>query len=276
MVMMRLEREKSLNQPEFSYRYYREFLHFLHNNFEIIQGKDVLGGTEKDVQLMPRIFLRHDVDVSPAKALEMAKIEFSEDVQSSYHFMVDSPMYSLDDPETQAAIREIQSMGHDIGLHINVGDNLRNSAYTIQDLEEQLVRDSHTVERVTGRPVYSFSFHRQGEKIPGSHNQMIIHGIVNTFSSEMGTVSNGRYIADSRGIWSPDPMPALAQFAKTKALVQLVVHPIWWGETHMNANERVGELYSDLVRGKPVSYAEDAEVRLRRALPKFMNAVKLP
>lgn len=273
--MMRLERERGLNQPEFSYRYYREFLNFLHRNFEIVQGKDVISGTEKDVQLSPRIFLRHDVDVSPKHALEMAKIEFSEDVQSTYHFMVDSPMYSLDDPDTSATIREIQSMGHEIGLHLNIGDNLRNSSYSFKDLEDRLVQDAHILEHATGMPVYSFSFHRQGEKIPGSHNQTIIHGTVNTFSSDMGTVSNGRYISDSRGEWTPDPMPALNQFAQTKALVQLVVHPIWWGESHMSAPARIVEFYTNLTRGKTPEYATEVEVRLRRTLPKFMQNIQL-
>lgn len=273
--MNRLEREKGLNHPEFSYRYYREFLDFLTHNFQIVQGSDVVHGTEQDVVFRPRVFLRHDIDVSPVHALRMAKVEYEADVQSTYHVMVGSPLYSLDDPAVKESLMEIQAMGHEIGLHLDIGENIKNSAFSIEDLETKLQKDTLTLETIIQQPVRSFSFHRQGEKIPCSHDQLIVNGMVNTFSSEMGTISNGRYIADSRGAWSIDPVSELTQFSQTKALVQLVVHPIWWGETHRTAQACIQQWYTDATSGKSLEEAKEIEMHIHQTMPKFMRSVVL-
>lgn len=273
--MNRLESEHGLNHPEFSYRYYRAFVEYLTHNFQVIQGKDVLHGTEQDVVTKPRVFLRHDIDVSPKHALTMAKIEWSEGLKSTYHVMVRSPLYSLNDPIVQENLKEILAMGHEIGLHLDIGDNIQNSAYSLDQLEVQLEHDARILEEVVGQPIRSFSFHRQGEKIPGSHNQLIINGLVNTFSSDMGTIANGRYVADSRGVWSTNPLDMLSQYSQSKALIQLVVHPIWWGESHKTATERIQEWYKDTIQGKTPYEAHEVEVHVRNALPKFMRTVVL-
>ncbi len=57
------------------------------------------------------VILRHDVDRKPHFALNMAKIEYSLDIQSSYYFRIVKESYS------PHIINNIVSMNHELGYH---------------------------------------------------------------------------------------------------------------------------------------------------------------
>ncbi|PKN78875.1 MAG: hypothetical protein CVU48_06980, partial [Candidatus Cloacimonetes bacterium HGW-Cloacimonetes-1] len=65
------------------------------------------------------VYLRHDVDRKPGKALQMAKLEHDLDVRSTYFFRCTSECFVPD------LIKEIESMGHEIGYHY---ENLSTAA----------------------------------------------------------------------------------------------------------------------------------------------------
>jgi len=57
------------------------------------------------------IILRHDVDKSPRKALEMAEMEKRLGVRGTYYFRIKEDVFSEDE------IKKIAAMGHEIGYH---------------------------------------------------------------------------------------------------------------------------------------------------------------
>jgi hypothetical protein len=63
------------------------------------------------------LFLRHDVDLSLAAALELARVESDEGVQATYFLMTTSAFYNLDSPAGETALRDLRALGHAIGLH---------------------------------------------------------------------------------------------------------------------------------------------------------------
>jgi hypothetical protein len=63
------------------------------------------------------LFLRHDVDLSLAAALEMAELEAELDVQTTYLLMTESVFYNLASEEGAAAIHRLRELGHQVGLH---------------------------------------------------------------------------------------------------------------------------------------------------------------
>jgi hypothetical protein len=63
------------------------------------------------------LFLRHDVDLSLAAALELARLEAEEGVEATYFLMTTSDFYNLSSPTGEAALRELRSLGHAVGLH---------------------------------------------------------------------------------------------------------------------------------------------------------------
>jgi hypothetical protein len=63
------------------------------------------------------LFLRHDVDLSLAAALEMAELEAELDAVATYFLMTESVFYNLASEEGAAAIESLRELGHAVGLH---------------------------------------------------------------------------------------------------------------------------------------------------------------
>ena len=63
------------------------------------------------------LFLRHDVDLSLAAALEMAELEAELDVTATYLLMTESVFYNLASEEGAAAIDRLRELGQPVGLH---------------------------------------------------------------------------------------------------------------------------------------------------------------
>jgi hypothetical protein len=63
------------------------------------------------------LFLRHDVDLSLAAAIEMAEVEAELDVVTTYLLMTESVFYNLASSEGEAAIARLRELGHAVGLH---------------------------------------------------------------------------------------------------------------------------------------------------------------
>jgi hypothetical protein len=81
-------------------------------------------------------------------------------------------------------------------------------------------------------PVRSVSFHRpQPEALRGP---LYVAGLLNAYAEPLMRA----YFSDSAGRWRVgDPIRALEE--TTEPVVQLLVHPIWWGDRHQNAPERL-------------------------------------
>lgn len=70
----------------------------------------------------PLIVLRHDVDRRPVNSLETARIEKGLGIRGTYYFRI------LADSYNENIIREISSMGHEIGYHYEDMDLARQTA----------------------------------------------------------------------------------------------------------------------------------------------------
>ena len=63
------------------------------------------------------LFLRHDVDLSLAAAVEMAEVEAELEVKTTYLLMTESVFYNLASSEGEAAMARLRDLGHAVGLH---------------------------------------------------------------------------------------------------------------------------------------------------------------
>src|SRR6185369_59476 len=68
----------------------------------------------------PRAFVRHDVDVSLARALPLARKEADWGVCATYHVMLDSPFYDARSTASRSILAAILECGHEVGLHYDV------------------------------------------------------------------------------------------------------------------------------------------------------------
>ena len=104
---------------------------------------------------LPRryIALRHDVDFAPGYSLEMAKLEHAEGIASTFHVLVDGSFYNPLDREFVRQIRQIHSLGHEVGLHFSV------SSAVDTDIGNEVVFRLRLLSDILGVPVRSFSQH---------------------------------------------------------------------------------------------------------------------
>jgi hypothetical protein len=63
------------------------------------------------------LFLRHDVDLSLAAALDLAELEHELGAASTYFLMTRSVFYNLDSEEGERTLQCLRKLGHRVGLH---------------------------------------------------------------------------------------------------------------------------------------------------------------
>ena len=92
---------------DFTFSIFKELLsQILSSNYKILTFKDSLLFKENNY-----LILRHDVDRYPMHSLKMAKIESSMNIKSTFYFRTIPSVFK------DKVIREIASLGHEIGYH---------------------------------------------------------------------------------------------------------------------------------------------------------------
>ena len=95
-------------------------------SFDLAHYRELLGAAKEGGYRFVRfgqdprpgdLFLRHDIDLSLAAALEMAELEAELDVQATYLLMTESVLYNLASEEGTTAIHRLRELGHPVGLH---------------------------------------------------------------------------------------------------------------------------------------------------------------
>ena len=243
---------------DFSYDYFRQLLKAMQANFKpqlLSQAPRIVNAGN-----VPKIILRHDVDVSLKHALRMAEIETEFGIRATYMFIQNSPLYCLEDAASRDVLGRLISMGHEVGLHFDVSDDTRHTTCEVSQVELQIDLACKQLESITGSSVESISFHRP---LPGFlHGPLIVHGRTNAYSAQL----MNWYLSDSKGYWREgEPLPKLTR--PEKPLLQLLIHPIWWGEKHGLPEDRLQEFFSEETQGKPPQFVRAFDRDLTNTLP---------
>jgi hypothetical protein len=216
----------------FSYDYFVRILRTVREKFNLRLLEDGLAAQSAQ----PQLFLRHDVDVSINRALAMAEIEAEHGVQATYMFIPNSRLYDIQ--RDRELLRRFISLNHEVSLHFDVDEHGRGQEATISDVLIGLERDCQIISDITSKPVRSISFHRPMPQF--LRGELTVAGRTNAYAA----ILMESYISDSKGEWrSGEPLGFLQ--ATTEPIVQLLIHPIWWGIRHMKARERLEEFYQD-------------------------------
>lgn len=119
--------------------------------FSFVHFKDFLPGSPA---LPARyIALRHDIDFAPSYSLEMAQLEHAAGVTSTFFVLVDGQFYNPLQRDVVRQIRQIQSLGHEIGLHFAV------STAVEADIGKEVAFRLDLLSAIAGTTVQSFSQH---------------------------------------------------------------------------------------------------------------------
>ncbi|MDQ7007949.1 MAG: hypothetical protein Q9Q40_12020 [Acidobacteriota bacterium] len=183
----------------------------------------------------PRILLlRHDIDVSPVCALEMARLEHALGVRSSYFVLLHSPFYHPGAPPHIDALRKIVDLGFEVGLHYDVEFFRRRG---IEPLEG-IGRDTRALEALLGIRIRSVSQHR-----PASSEVLrgISRRLVDAYSPHL--TRNLHYISDSGFRWRG---ASLEQELGVRQRIHALIHPATWAwpldmeETYRRCADQAG------------------------------------
>jgi hypothetical protein len=187
------------------------------------------------------MFLRHDVDLCPARALAMARQEAELGLTATYYFLVSTQIYSIATKPVRSILSEISSLGHEIGLHFDAAQ------YSAADgnLDSHAENECRILEACSGRRVKSISFHRPAPEFLNRTGTIggRRHCYEPSFFSEIA------YISDSNGGWHhghPLDHPAIS----AGTAIQLLTHPIWWTNVQpISTIATMRELHTEL-RGR--------------------------
>ena len=184
----------------FTYKWYADFIHT---------------GMEEGVTF----FLRHDIDISLAKAVEMAEFESKNNFHSTYYVLMSSPFYNTFDPENLERIRMIRQLGMGVGLHYDLSIMDSSLKSTSSEIAVQIGLLEYHVGKLDG---LSVTFHRPlrgkapDEELVELLNENQIY--VPDFDSRF------KYISDSGHNWREDPFQAIKDFD----FVHINTHPEWY------------------------------------------------
>ena len=231
---------------------YGNFLSHLTSYFDVVKLMDYRKETKK-------CLLRHDVDVSLSNALEMAEIEYSMDVESTYFVLHTAPYYGRGN--FIDVCKKIQGMGHEIGLHSNVITSTikeeLNDPKTVLDRELSYLRENDLEIHGTsshGDPLchqLEYVNYRIFKECPPKRRKgsNIVKGVKLYKLSlkdyglyEAYFIPYDCYISDPGGVWRTSKNNKLIKYTTEKIkkvieklgedenvkTLQLLTHPCWW------------------------------------------------
>ena len=208
----------------FSYAEYRNIITLVKQNLPIMDFSEV----NDDVNSF--CVLRHDIEFSIDRALEMAYIEHEDlNVHSTYTVQLRNNTYNALSQKNIEAIQKIESMGHYIGLHQNPPQ------MPDDELVGYILKDIETLEHYYGFEVDRFAFHRCGSN-PGILEKYVeVPGKINCYAKEFFHYFSGdkpeelrvHYLADSNHTWKYGH-PFNIDYWDLPQKMQLLTHPYSW------------------------------------------------
>lgn len=229
-------------RSDFSFSYFRRILEAMKFNFEHHLISGALHALLHDGK-RPKLFLRHDIDLDLNKALEMAMIENEHGVRATYMVMVNSPFYRVEETASRLILRRLVSLGHEVALHFDFATaEERNGHPERSSIESKIHSACGRLEATIEAEVQSISSHRPLPQL--LRGPLIVAGRVNAYSKEL----MAWYLSDSKGTWREgEPLPRLQH--PDQPLLQLLIHPIWWGNEHGPAPERLQAFFEASTQG---------------------------
>jgi hypothetical protein len=246
-------------RSDFSYTYFRQLLHVLRGHFEARS----LGEVPELLQSENRsstLFLRHDIKLSLSRALPMAEIEHEYDLPATYMVRSDSPLYSLNERQARVQLLELIQMGHEVGLHFDLPGAEQQSQSFMRIITIKLHVACDQLEQIICRPVRTVSFQRPIPLV--FRGPLQIDGRVNADAGAL----RAWCVSDIGGKWrESEPLATLSR--PQGPALQMILHPIWWGEHNVAAPRRLQEFFDIATSHKLPREASVFDIHLAKTLP---------
>lgn len=161
---------------------------------------------------------RHDVDYDLQAAVTMAELERENGVRGRYYLRLRGP-YSLFDEAGERAVRRIVSLGHEIGVHVDVRVP-RDYPLDPRGVAVAAGQDHAVLQREIPHVTRHLTVHQPP--------RAILWRTVPGWQHGLGPRWRGRYISDSRGVWREDPEQRIRDAAECGDMLAVNLHAEWW------------------------------------------------
>lgn len=167
------------------------------------------------------VILRHDVDFDMSKALLIAQTEYDYGVESVFFVLLTSNFYNIHSSVNKRMIKQIQKMGHTIGLHFDemaYPEDVGNADRITDRIKKEIDILSEALET----DVMVYSYHRPTKTILDS--DIRISGVINSY--ERLFFKEFKYLSDSRMHWREPVLDIINQGNFSR--MQILTHPFWY------------------------------------------------
>jgi hypothetical protein len=240
---------------KFTYSEYENMLICLKEDYEFISFSKAKYSRNK---MEKKVLMRHDIDQSLEKTQQIAEIEASLGISSTYFILFRSPFYNLFSSDGEKLIRNLIDKNHFIGLHFDYSGYSFN---TISQLSHQMLLEAEIMQKFFNVKIDAVSFHRPFdiEFLRKLELSFFPHAYESIFLEDY------KYFADSRGKWRFGS-PLDSEEFKQKKNLQILVHPEWWNETELESLETVNNYRKD--------YLARFEKDLQKEMKGFWDSLK--
>ncbi len=207
----------------FSYLEYKNIIEKLQINNEIKDFSEINNKTKKF------LLIRHDVEFSPERALQMAEYEKNMmGINSSYFFQFRNSCYNMCSYKNLKILERIINLGHKIGLHVHKNGNQIDS---VKNLKKYIISEINIFSKLIDYPIDRFSFHRPTNFELSSNIK--IKEKINVYSNLYFHFFNNKkifkpkikYFSDSLHTWNyGNPIVDKKKYLK----IQILTHPYSW------------------------------------------------
>ena len=170
------------------------------------------------------VIMRHDVDFSIDRALQMAQIEKSMGIKSTFFFLLFTEFYNVASKESQDKVNEIISMGHDVGLHFDeVSYSYKN--FSQEKIEKDIKIEVTQLSNLLRHDICAVSMHRpSGNCLESNLN---LAGLINAYDKRfLGDIY--KYLSDSRMSWRENVDLIIEEESYDR--INILTHPIWYND----------------------------------------------
>jgi len=215
---------------DFTYRGYEDLINLLkQKNYKFTNYKDYRN-------IARSVIFRHDVDNSLEKALDLAKIENRNNINSTFFILLSTDFYNIFSKRSIGIIDEIIKLGNEIGLHF---DEKRYEIYDKEKLEYYVEYEKSIIESILGITISAVSMHRPSKWI--LENNIQFERIINSYSKEF--LHDFKYLSDSRMHWREDVLKIIEGEKYDK--IHILTHPFWYSEDKREIKDKVNGFIND-------------------------------
>ncbi len=211
----------------FTYDEYGQLLKLLIDKGYHIDGYDNYKQSKQSV------ILRHDIDMSLDKAVQMAQYENSiGGMRSTYFVLVSSDFYNIFSKHSMECINEIRKCGHSIGLHFDESRYFsENRLLNKEELIKEILREKKLAENMLEIKIDVVSMHIPSKRT--LEEDLVIPGMINSYGKEF--FKGFKYVSDSYHRWRENVWDIINKDRPQR--LHILTHAFWYNAESKTRNE---------------------------------------